>query len=113
MREALERKQANDRGVPKDGPVKEKAHGSEVDRRRGSEDAPPQGRRRGFLSRVDRRCWPMLPGVAKRVVLHIGAMKSGTSFIQNVLDTNRAASPSTTSSSPATAGASRCSPSAS
>jgi len=31
----------------------------------------------------------MLPGVAKRVVLHIGAMKSGTSFIQNVLHTNR------------------------
>ena len=31
MREALERKQANDRGVPKDRPVKEKAHGSEVD----------------------------------------------------------------------------------
>lgn len=30
MREALERKQANDRGVPKDQPVKEKAHGSEV-----------------------------------------------------------------------------------
>ena len=30
MREALERKQANDRGVPKDGPVKAKAHGSEV-----------------------------------------------------------------------------------
>jgi len=30
------------------------------------------------------------PGVAKRVVLHIGAMKSGTSFIQNVLHTNRA-----------------------
>jgi hypothetical protein len=30
MREALERKQANDRGVPKDKPVKEKAHGSEV-----------------------------------------------------------------------------------
>jgi hypothetical protein len=30
MREALERKQANDRGVPKEGPVKEKAHGSEV-----------------------------------------------------------------------------------
>ncbi len=29
------------------------------------------------------------PGVAKRVVLHIGAMKSGTSFIQNVLDRNR------------------------
>lgn len=27
--------------------------------------------------------------MAKRVVLHIGAMKSGTSFIQNVLDTNR------------------------
>jgi hypothetical protein len=32
----------------------------------------------------------MLADVAKRVVLHIGAMKSGTSFIQNVLDTNRA-----------------------
>jgi hypothetical protein len=32
----------------------------------------------------------MLPGVAKRVVLHIGAMKSGTSFIQNVLNRNRA-----------------------
>jgi hypothetical protein len=31
MREALERKQANDRGVPKDRPVKEKAHGSEVE----------------------------------------------------------------------------------
>lgn len=30
MREALERKQANDKGVSKDGPVKEKAHGSEV-----------------------------------------------------------------------------------
>ncbi len=30
MREALDRKQAYDRGVPKDGPVKEKAHGSEV-----------------------------------------------------------------------------------
>ena len=30
MREALERKQSNDRGVPKDQPVKEKAHGSEV-----------------------------------------------------------------------------------
>jgi hypothetical protein len=30
MREALDRKQANDQGVPKDGPVKEKAHGSEV-----------------------------------------------------------------------------------
>jgi hypothetical protein len=30
MREALERKQANDRGVPQDSPVKEKAHGSEV-----------------------------------------------------------------------------------
>lgn len=27
--------------------------------------------------------------MAKRVVLHIGAMKSGTSFIQNVLDRNR------------------------
>ncbi|WP_122818338.1 DUF5302 domain-containing protein [Nocardioides pantholopis] len=30
MREALERKQANDRGVPQAGPVREKAHGSEV-----------------------------------------------------------------------------------
>ena len=30
MREALERKQANDTGVAKDQPVKEKAHGSEV-----------------------------------------------------------------------------------
>jgi hypothetical protein len=30
MREALDRKHANDRGVPKDQPVKEKAHGSEV-----------------------------------------------------------------------------------
>jgi hypothetical protein len=30
MREALDRKTANDRGVPKDGPGKEKAHGSEV-----------------------------------------------------------------------------------
>ena len=30
MREALDRKQANDRGVPKDKPAKEKAHGSEV-----------------------------------------------------------------------------------
>jgi hypothetical protein len=29
------------------------------------------------------------PRVAKRVVLHIGAMKSGTSFIQNVLHNNR------------------------
>ncbi len=29
------------------------------------------------------------PRVATRVVLHIGAMKSGTSFIQNVLDANR------------------------
>lgn len=30
MREALDRKQANDRGVPQDQPVKEKTHGSEV-----------------------------------------------------------------------------------
>jgi hypothetical protein len=30
MREALDRKQAHDRGVPKYQPVKEKAHGSEV-----------------------------------------------------------------------------------
>jgi hypothetical protein len=30
MREALERKQSNESGVSKDGPVREKAHGSEV-----------------------------------------------------------------------------------
>jgi hypothetical protein len=30
MREALDRKQAHDRGVAKDAPLKEKAHGSEV-----------------------------------------------------------------------------------
>jgi hypothetical protein len=30
MREALERKQGNDRGVPQGQPTKEKAHGSEV-----------------------------------------------------------------------------------
>ncbi len=30
MREALDRKKGNDPGVPQDGPVKEKAHGSEV-----------------------------------------------------------------------------------
>jgi len=30
MREALDKKQGNDRGVPQDGPMKEKAHGSEV-----------------------------------------------------------------------------------
>lgn len=30
MREALDRKKSNDRGVAKDSPVKEKAHGSEV-----------------------------------------------------------------------------------
>ncbi len=31
MREALERKNADEKGVHKDGPVREKAHGSEVD----------------------------------------------------------------------------------
>ena len=31
MREALERKQAAEHGVHRDGPVKEKAHGPEVD----------------------------------------------------------------------------------
>ncbi|WP_244929498.1 DUF5302 domain-containing protein [Nocardioides sp. W7] len=41
MREALERKQANDRGVPQDGPVKEKAHGSEV-----ADSAPKMHRRK-------------------------------------------------------------------
>jgi hypothetical protein len=30
MREALDRKRANDRGVPDGAPAKEKAHGSEV-----------------------------------------------------------------------------------
>lgn len=30
MKAALERKQAHDRGVPKDRPAKEKAHGPEV-----------------------------------------------------------------------------------
>ena len=30
MREALERKQTHDRGVPQGQPLKEKAHGSEV-----------------------------------------------------------------------------------
>ena len=30
MKEALQRKQSNDRGVPKAPPAKEKAHGSEV-----------------------------------------------------------------------------------
>lgn len=30
MRAALDRKQANDRGVPQSGPVREKAHGAEV-----------------------------------------------------------------------------------
>lgn len=31
MREALERKSSSEKGVHQDGPVKEKAHGSEVD----------------------------------------------------------------------------------
>ncbi len=31
MREALDRKRANDRGVPGGGPVRQKAHGSEVE----------------------------------------------------------------------------------
>ena len=42
MREALARKQAHDQGVPVDGPVKEKAHGSEV-----VGGAPEPSRRRG------------------------------------------------------------------
>ena len=45
MREALDRKKGNDRGVAHPAGAKEKAHGSEV-ARRGPEDAPPQGRRR-------------------------------------------------------------------
>ena len=31
MKAALERKRANDRGVPKDQPPREKAHGAEVE----------------------------------------------------------------------------------
>ncbi len=31
MREALDRKKGSDRGVPKAGPVREKAHGAEVE----------------------------------------------------------------------------------
>ncbi|MGH3346036.1 MAG: DUF5302 domain-containing protein [Nocardioides sp.] len=31
MREALDRKSSSEKGVPEDAPVKEKAHGSEVD----------------------------------------------------------------------------------
>lgn len=31
MREALDKKHGNDPGVPKDGPAKEKAHGSEIE----------------------------------------------------------------------------------
>ena len=50
MREALDRKKGNDPGVPQDGPVKEKAHGSEVDRWHRPEDAPAQGRWRRLLS---------------------------------------------------------------
>ena len=49
MREALERKKGNDRGVPHPAESKEKAHGSEV-LDGGPEDAPPQGRWRGFLT---------------------------------------------------------------
>lgn len=30
MRDALDRKRAHDQGVPQDGPLREKAHGSEV-----------------------------------------------------------------------------------
>ena len=50
MREALDRKQGNDRGVPKDQPVKEKAHGSEVTGEP-AQDAPAQGWWRGLLTR--------------------------------------------------------------
>lgn len=41
MREALERKQSHDRGVPQSGPLKEKAHGSEV-----ADNAPRMHRRK-------------------------------------------------------------------
>ena len=49
MREALDRKNAKEKGVHQDGPAKEKAHGSEVDGG-APEDAPAQGRRRGLLT---------------------------------------------------------------
>ena len=43
MREALDQKNKKEKGVHEDGPLREKAHGSEVVGRR-PEDAPPQGR---------------------------------------------------------------------
>ena len=49
MREALDRKKQGGakglRGPAATTRVREKAHGSEVSRRRRAEDAPPQGRR--------------------------------------------------------------------
>ena len=54
MREALDRKKGNDRGVAHPADSKEKAHGPEV-LDGGPEDAPPQGRRGRFLSRSPRR----------------------------------------------------------
>ena len=50
MREALDRKNAQAKGVPEDGPVREKAHGSEV-LGGAARSPPPQGRRRRQLSR--------------------------------------------------------------
>ena len=52
MREALDRKNAKAKGVAEDAPLKEKAHGSEVQGGDRPEDAPPQGRRRGVLTAV-------------------------------------------------------------
>ena len=49
MREALDRKQANDRGVPKDGPVQGEGARLRGGRRR-PEDAPPQGRWRRLVT---------------------------------------------------------------
>jgi len=42
MREALDRKNSEERGVHQDGPVQEKAHGSEVE----GGAAPPMHRRK-------------------------------------------------------------------
>ena len=49
MREALDKKNKKEKGVHEDGPVREKAHGSEVRRRR-PEGAPAQGRWRRLLT---------------------------------------------------------------
>ena len=53
MREALDRKNSQEKGVHQDGPVKEKAHGSEVVGG-APEDAPAQGRWRAAPERGDK-----------------------------------------------------------